>query len=205
MNLNLNLNLSGMMGGMSMNGTGGAARPYVPAPPKPEATFTWEHYGEGPHMKSFRRCTLPGCTTDTGYQADKASNMTRHQQMVHDVGVKWHKCEGYDGCTFKGKAKDIVKQHRRNVHGVGAEKWECDVCGFKLANKDTLRQHKNNIHEQDILWRYCQAEGCGERFKHAGLLSKHEISVHGKESRQSIKQNIRSRNGNGNGNGNRNR
>lgn len=126
------------------------------------------------HVKSF---TCDQCQSSFGYNKD----LTRHKKQVHGGEIS-EECRkrgrkktiyeptvfACDKCPYIGKGKELLREHKRRLHGI---RFHCDECdkGFGF-NKD-LNRHKRDVH--------CPAEflctECKKFFK-----TKRSLDIHSK-------------------------
>jgi len=102
------------------------------------------------------------------------SHLKQHKAAIHDIDVKWFKC---DKCDYKSKENSTFKQHKANIHGVDVKWLKCDQCDFKSKNNSNLKTHKANVHGVDVKWFKCNQ--CVYKCKNNGHLKQHKAHVHG--------------------------
>jgi len=119
--------------------------------------------------ESWIRCGVGGCV----YKCKRNDNLKRHKASVHDMDVKWYKC---DQCEFKCKDNSHLKVHKANIHGVDVEWFKCDQCEYKCKENSNLKQHKANKHGVDVKWRRC--DQCDFKYKQSGSLHWHKTHAH---------------------------
>ena len=91
-------------------------------------------------------------------------------------------------CSYKTKREGNIKEHRADVHGIGApvsggRTWRTcgvGVCVYKTNMLSSLKNHKAAIHNIDAVWHYCRELGCEYwyRAKQKGTIKQHRADVH---------------------------
>ena len=53
-----------------------------------------------------------------------------------------------------------------------------DGCDYKTKHAQHLKEHKANVHDIDVRWFHCDQDGCDYKAKQAGNLKVHKRRIH---------------------------
>ena len=84
------------------------------------------------------------------FAAKIRSNTKRHRANIHDIQVKWNKCEEAD-CLFKCKQKSQLKTHQANIHDINVSWYTCQFCSFRSKERGSVKRHSLHIHDTNRL------------------------------------------------------
>mmetsp|Transcript_718 Transcript_718/g.1186 ORF Transcript_718/g.1186 Transcript_718/m.1186 type:complete len:126 (+) Transcript_718:1452-1829(+) len=55
-----------------------------------------------------------------------------------------------EGCCFRTKRKQVLEQHREDVHNEEVIWYVCPNCNYKAKQNGTLKQHRANMHNERV-------------------------------------------------------
>ena len=108
---------------------------------------------------------------DKDAERDTTSKDIKHAGRMSSDMKHTYSC---DKCPFKGKNKNSLTSHRRQIHGI---MHKCEECEYETKTLRYLTLHQNT-HAPGQQFE-CGIEECLKKFRHNTSLTRHKTSVHG--------------------------
>ena len=108
---------------------------------------------------------------DKDAERDTTSKDIKHAGRMSSDMKHTYSC---DKCPFKGKNKNSLTSHRRQIHGI---MHKCEECEYETKTLRYLTLHQNT-HAPGQQFE-CGIEECLKKFRHDTSLTRHKTSVHG--------------------------